>query len=87
MSLQFVIGSNLKSERRKLCSTENTPDIKEKHATGNIKNIATFKRERLKRKFVSNNVIYFLRRNLSWRSLDLCLHSTDEVKELLFRRS
>ena len=58
MSLQFVIGSSLKSERRKLRSTENTPDIKEKHATGNIKNIATFKRERLKGKFVSNNVIY-----------------------------
>ena len=60
-------------EKEIISSTENTPDIKEKHATGDIKTIATFKRERLKGKFINNNAIDFLKEIFHMRSLDLCL--------------
>ena len=72
-------------EKEIISSTENTPDIKEKHATVDIRTIATFKRERLKGKFVNNSIIDFLKEIFHMRSLDLCLHSTEGVKVLLLR--
>ena len=45
-------------EKEIISSTENAPDINEKHATANIKNIATFQRERLKGKLVTMLFIF-----------------------------
>ena len=45
-------------EKEIISSTENAPDINKKHATGNIKNIATFQRERLKGKLVTMLFIF-----------------------------
>ena len=67
------LGKPEELEKEIISSTENTPDIEEKHATGDIKTIATFKRERLKRKFINNNAIDFLKEIFHMRSLDLCL--------------
>ena len=52
-------------------STENTPDIEQKHGKGNLNNIATFKGERLEGKFVSSNVIDLSRGNLSEAEISL----------------
>ena len=52
-------------------SAENTPDIEEKRGNGNNNNIATFTGERLKGKFVSDNVINLSRRSLSEAEISL----------------
>ena len=72
MTLQFLILSSLRrGENEIISSTDNTPDIEEKHGNGNINNITTNKGERLEGKLISSNVINLSRRNLSEAEISL----------------
>ena len=58
-------------ENKIISSAGNTPDIEENHDNSNTNNIAKYKGERLKGKFVSSNVINVSRRNLSESEISL----------------
>ena len=58
-------------ENEIVSSVGDTPDSAEKHDNGNINNIATYKRDRLKGKFLNRNVINLLRGNLSEAKISL----------------
>ena len=65
----FVLSEG--GENEIISSTGNTPDIEEKHDSGDINNITTYQGERLEGKLVSSNVINLSRRNLSEDEISL----------------